>query len=68
MSNTLKNRLLIAGFIVVLFMCYKFAFAKTFELKAEHDTLIKEQQIFNNTPKQLALLKKRSSITIHYLP
>ncbi|EDP94150.1 hypothetical protein U8527_11245 [Kordia algicida OT-1] len=59
MSNTLKNRLLIAGFIVVLFMCYKFAFAKTFELKAEHDALIKEQQIFKNTPKQLALLKKK---------
>lgn len=59
MSNTLKNRLLILGFIVVLFLCYKFAFANTFELRSEYNQLSKEQLIFKNTPKQLALLKKK---------
>ncbi|AXG69203.1 hypothetical protein KORDIASMS9_01423 [Kordia sp. SMS9] len=59
MSNTLKNRVLIGGFIVLLFLCYKFAIANTFALKSEYSKLTKEQKIFENTPKQIALLKKK---------
>ena len=59
MSNTLKNRLLVGGFFILLFLCYKFAIANTFALKSEHSKLLKEQKIFKNTPKQLALLKKK---------
>ncbi len=59
MSNKLKNRLLIVGFIVLLFLCYKFAIANTFALKSEYSNLAKEQKIFENTPKQIALLKKK---------
>ncbi|MFK7750499.1 MAG: hypothetical protein AB8B65_19060 [Kordia sp.] len=40
-------------------MCYKFAIANTFALKSEHTKLVKEQKIFQNTPKQIALLKKK---------
>ncbi|MEM6719241.1 MAG: hypothetical protein AAF611_08015 [Bacteroidota bacterium] len=59
MSNMFKNRLLIGGFVVLLFLCYKFAIANTFALTAEHAQLTKEQKIFENTPKQIALLKKK---------
>jgi hypothetical protein len=59
MRNILKNRLLIGGSIVLLFLCYKFAFANTLALKAEYSKLSKEQKIFKNTPKQIALLKKK---------
>lgn len=59
MSNTLKNRLLIGGFILVLFLCYKFAIANTFQLKSEHKKLLVEQKLFENTPRQIALLKKK---------
>jgi hypothetical protein len=59
MTNTLKNRLLVGGFVVLLFLCYKFAILNTFTLKAEHSKLFKEQKIFENTPKQIALLKKK---------
>jgi len=59
MTNTLKNRLLVGGFIILIFLCYKFAFANTLALKSEYATLTKEQKIFENTPKQIALLKKK---------
>ncbi|MEM6685024.1 MAG: hypothetical protein AAF617_04430 [Bacteroidota bacterium] len=59
MSNALKNRLLVGGFVVLLFLCYKFAIANTFALKSEYTKLHKEQKIFENTPKQIALLKKK---------
>ncbi|WP_046744111.1 hypothetical protein [Kordia zhangzhouensis] len=59
MTNTLKNRLLVGGFLVLLFLCYKFAIAGTFALKSEYAALVKEQKIFENTPKQMALLKKK---------
>ncbi|WP_430412802.1 hypothetical protein [Kordia sp.] len=59
MNNILKNRLLIGGFIVVLFICYKFAIANTVELKDEYNKLSKQEELFKNTPKQIALLKKK---------
>ena len=59
MSNTLKNRLLIAGFIVLLFGCYKLAIANTVALKSEYRAFAKEEKLFKNTPKQIALLKKK---------
>jgi len=59
MNNTVKNRLLIGGFILALFICYKLAIANTVALKSEYSQLTKEQQLFKNTPKQIALLKKK---------
>lgn len=59
MNNTLKNRLLIGGFILVLFICYKLAVANTLALKTEYSQLTKEQKLFENTPKQIALLKRK---------
>ena len=59
MSNSLKNKLLVGGFVILLFLCYKFAIANTFALKSEHSKLSKEQKIFENTPKQIAILKKK---------
>lgn len=59
MNNKLKNRLLVGGFIVMLFICYKFAVANTIELKHEHNRLLQQEALFNNIPKQIALLKKK---------
>lgn len=59
MNNTLKNRLLISGFILALYICYKLAIANTLVLKSEYSQLTKEQKLFKNTPKQIALLKKK---------
>ncbi|WP_420571663.1 hypothetical protein [Kordia sp.] len=59
MNNTLKNRLLVGGFIIALFVCYKLAIASTLDVKSAYTTLTKEQKIFENTPKQIALLKKK---------
>ncbi len=59
MNNKLKNRLLVGGFILMLFICYKFAVANTIALKQEHDRLSQQEALFNNIPKQIALLKKK---------
>ncbi|WP_046758575.1 hypothetical protein [Kordia jejudonensis] len=59
MNSTLKNRLLVGGFIVLLFICYKFAVANTIALKQEYDKLSTQEALFNNIPKQIAILKKK---------
>jgi hypothetical protein len=59
MSNTLKNRLLVGGFILLLCICYKLAIANTVALQAEYDKLSKQEELFKNIPKQIALLKKK---------
>ena len=59
MNNKLKNRLLIGGFIIMLFICYKFAIANTIALKQEYKKLTQQEALFHNMPKQLALLKKK---------
>lgn len=59
MTNKNKNILLVAGFFLVLFLCYLLAFSKTFSLKKEYNHLKKEELLFKNTPKQLSLLMQK---------
>lgn len=59
MDRKVKNRLLIGGFILTLFICYHLAIANTIALKSEYNRLEKEQKLFTNTPKQIALLKQK---------
>ena len=54
-----KNILLIAGFVLALFFCYKLAISKTINQVQEYDRLKEQQILFKNTPKKLTLLKKK---------
>ena len=44
---------------MLLFGCYKLAIANTVALKSEYRAFAKEEKLFKNTPKQIALLKKK---------
>jgi len=59
MTNKTKNIVLISGFVIVLIACYKFAILKTLEAKYEYKSLIQEEELFKNTPKQLSILKQK---------
>lgn len=59
MTSKTKNILLLVGFVLVLFVCYKLAISKTLTIKSEYNTLKKEELHFKNTPKQLSLLKQK---------
>lgn len=70
MTNKIKNNLLIAGFIISLFICYQLAFSRTLQIKNTYDQLIKEESIYSNTPKSLSILKQKEkyydSILVKY--
>ena len=59
MKQQLKNKLAIAGFVLVLVVCYQLAISKTLVLKQRYSELKQEELLFKNTPKQLALLSKQ---------
>ncbi|AXP80812.1 hypothetical protein CJ739_1726 [Mariniflexile rhizosphaerae] len=59
MTKKNKNIVLVAGFILALFLCYHMAVSKTLVLKKEHDHLKSEAILFENTPKQVSLLKQK---------
>jgi len=59
MTNKHKNILLLLGFVMVIVLCYKLAFAKTFALKTTYNDLKHQEILFKNTPKQLSLLKQK---------
>jgi len=59
MTNKNKNIVLVAGFVIVLLLCYLLAFSKTFSLKKEYNQLQQEELLFKNTPKQLSLLMQK---------
>jgi hypothetical protein len=59
MTNKNRNILLIVGFIMALFLCYKLAIVKTVDLKNEFDTLKSQELLFKDTPKQVSLLKQK---------
>lgn len=59
MSKKQKNIVLIIGFVLALFICYKLAINKTIHQKQQFDNLSKEILLFKNTPKQLSLLKQK---------
>ncbi|WP_304145934.1 hypothetical protein [Mesoflavibacter zeaxanthinifaciens] len=59
MSKKQKNIVLIIGFVLTLFICYKLAINKTIHQKQQFDNLYKEILLFKNAPKQLSLLKQK---------
>src|SRR5690606_22464282 len=61
MSKKQKNILLVLGFVFVLFICYKFAISNTVEQKRQYKLLSQEALLYENTPKQLSLLRKKEA-------
>jgi hypothetical protein len=59
MTSKTKNIGLILGFIIVLILSYQLAISKTFNLKKEYNDLKHQETLFENTPKQLSLLRQK---------
>lgn len=59
MKNPTKNRIVVIGFVVVLILCYQLAISNTVMLRNTYHDLRKEELLFKNTPKQLALLSQQ---------
>ncbi len=59
MNKKQKNIILIIGFIVALFICYKFAIRNTLDEMDEYNSLTKEIALSKSAPKQLSLLKQK---------
>lgn len=59
MEQKTKNRLLIAGFLSVLFIAYQFSFTKTFAICTEVSKLEDEKEKYLSAPMQLATLTKK---------
>lgn len=55
--------LLVVGFVLALLLSYKVAISRTLVLKKEYDSLKNEAALFENTPKQVSLLKQKQ---LHY--
>ncbi|UOB17879.1 hypothetical protein [Abyssalbus ytuae] len=60
MSSKTKNIILIAGFILALFLCYHFAVKNTLQEKQRYNKLKAEEVMFENIPKQLLTLNKKN--------
>ena len=59
MSPKSKNISSIIGFILAMVICYKLGFSKTMALKKQYTELKIQEALFENTPKQLSLLKQK---------
>ena len=59
MDSKSKNILLIIGFFLGLLICYHLAICKTVSLKKEYASLQRQKLLFENTPKQLSILKQK---------
>lgn len=59
MTNKTKNVVLIIGFLLALTFCYQLAISKTLTIKKEHNILKHEETLFENTPKQVSMLKQK---------
>lgn len=59
MTKKQKNIALIIGFFLVLIICYQFAISNTLEEKKKLNALKVESKIFENSPKQLSILKQK---------
>lgn len=59
MSGKTKNIILIVVFLIASFICHELAISKTIALKKEHAALTQQSNIFDNIPKQIALLKQK---------
>jgi hypothetical protein len=61
MTSKIKNIILIFGFLLVLVLSYRLAISKTIELKKEFNILEKQEILYDNTPKQISILKQKQS-------
>lgn len=59
MTSKIKNIVLVFGFILAVFLCYKMAFSETIRLKNEFNALVIQETLFKNTPKQFSILKQK---------
>ncbi len=59
MTNKTKNIALLVGFLLALVLSYQLAISKTVALKKEFNLLKKQEVLFENTPKQISLLKQK---------
>ncbi|MEP3210677.1 MAG: hypothetical protein ABJN95_15855 [Maribacter sp.] len=59
MKSGTKNIVLATGFAFFLFLVYKFAISPTLMLKATYSDLVKEDQLYQNSPKQISNLLRR---------
>lgn len=59
MPKKTKNILLIIGFLLTLLMCYQIAIAKTVIIKKEYNSLKYQEALFENTAKQISILKQK---------
>jgi len=56
-----KNIGLLIGFLVMLFIAYKFSISKTFKVKNEYEKLKNEQERISDLPNQISYLKQQSA-------
>ena len=59
MTQKTKNIILVAGFVLLVIIAYKFAFSNTFETRHEYKALRNEAVAFDNLPMQLSSLKQK---------
>lgn len=55
-----KNRLLLGGFILLLWICYKIPISQTLSVKKEYHKLNNERQLFSNIPQKIENLYKEN--------
>ncbi len=60
MNSKKRNITLVLISILVLFTCYNFAIKKTFLYKKEYKLLKNQELLFNDLPKQFAVLKEKN--------
>lgn len=61
MTKRQKNIVLVIGFILALFICFQLAISNTLEQKNQYETLKLESKVFENSPKQLSILKQKET-------
>ncbi len=61
MTKKQKNIVLVAGFLLALIICYRFAISNTLEQKQRYNDLKLESEIFENSPRQLSILNQKEA-------
>ncbi len=56
-----KNKLLVLGFFVGLYLCYSFAISKTFQYKIQYQSNLEIEKGNYDNPRLLALLKSKEN-------
>ncbi len=62
MSLKLKNRALVIGMVLLLWLGYVFSFSKVFEARKQYYLLVKEQAFISNVSQKLMLLKRQNVV------